>query len=149
MSNMRDVIWSTNTSHNNVGNLYDKITEMVQQMMQHSNIIYKINFSRDIALLEVSQRHKQEIYFILKEAFHNVLKHANGKVVEFKAYKQNNSIWFTVINHCSNSAVLLATGSGIQNMQMRANRINAKLTINKSHMFELKLEIPLKRNQLK
>lgn len=145
MSNMRDVIWSTDSHYRNVGNLFDKITEMVQQTMEYSPISYKLIFEPELYELEISQFQKQEIFFIIKEAFHNIVKHATGNLAELRVFKVKNEIIFIVYNNGPVEEKVSHTGMGTMNMIMRSKRINASLIFDTSEGFLIKLVVKLKR----
>ncbi|TAE91375.1 MAG: hypothetical protein EAY81_00025 [Bacteroidetes bacterium] len=145
MSNMRDVIWSTDVRYNSIGNLFDKITEMVQQTMEQSPIVYKLNFDEEVKKLKITQEQKQEVFFIIKEAFHNILKHANGNVAELNVFKVKNHLVFTLYNDGEVIKKQLQTSSGLNNMYMRASRIKANFSIDVTDGFLIKLIIPIKK----
>jgi ligand-binding sensor domain-containing protein len=145
MSNMRDVIWSSDVRYNNIGNLFDKITEMVQQTMEQSNIAYKLNYDEEVKRMKISPDNKQEIFFIMKEAFHNIVKHCKGDVVELNVYRVKDQLVFSVYNNGTVAQKQLQTSSGLNNMYMRATRIKANFTIDVTDGFLVKLIIPIKK----
>ncbi len=146
MSNMRDVIWSTDSHYMNVGNLFDKITEMVQQTMEYSPITYKLIFEPELYQIEIAQIQKQEIFFIIKEAFHNIVKHSTGNFAELRVHKEKNKVIFLVYNNGQIQQKDSYTGSGTMNMLMRSKRINASLVFDTSDGFLIKLTVKLNRN---
>ncbi len=145
MSNMRDVIWSSDVRYNNIGNLFDKITEMVQQTMEQSHIAYKLNYDEEVKSMKISPDNKQEIFFIMKEAFHNIVKHCKGDVVELNVYRVKDQLVFSVYNNGTVAQKQLQTSSGLNNMYMRATRIKANFTIDVTDGFLVKLIIPIKK----
>lgn len=145
MSNMRDVIWSSDVRYNNIGNLFDKITEMVQQTMEQSHIAYKLNYDEEVKSMKISPDNKQEIFFIMKEAFHNIVKHCKGDIVELNVYRVKDQLVFSVYNNGTVAQKQLQTSSGLNNMYMRATRIKANFTIDVTDGFLVKLIIPIKK----
>ncbi len=149
MSNMRDVIWSTDSRYKLVGNLFDKITEMVQQTMESSAVRYKLTFDPELYQMELPPSHKQEIFFIIKEAVHNIVKHSTGDFAELKVYRDGDRLVFSLFNNGDANSPYGQTGSGMYNMVMRAKRMKAELLVDKRNGFHIQLIIFLKSGNLK
>ncbi len=145
ISSMRDVIWSMDGQYYRVGNLFDKITEMVQQTMEYSPIQYTLEFDPELYRIKISQINKQEIFFIVKEAFHNIVKHSQGNLAELKVFRIKNELVFIIANTGKLPEGKIQTGSGMNNMVKRAERIRAKLVIDTSDGYLIKLTINLKQ----
>ncbi len=140
MSNMRDVVWSNDKQYHSLGNLFDKLTELVQQSNEQSAAYIVLNFDPNLYQYELSPLQKQEVFFILKECIHNILKHGDGREAWLSAYPSGSTLVFEAYNSSQLLSLTTKTGSGLNNMRMRAERIKAQLNMTHSaNGFSLKL----------
>lgn len=146
MSNMRDLIWSSDSRFKQVGNLFDKITEMVQLSLEGTPINYKLDFDPTLYDIEINQIQKQEIFFIIKEAIHNIIKHSKGDFAQLRVFKKDNEIHFHIYNNGHVATRNLNTGSGSHNMEMRAKRIKATLQFEQQNGYLVKLIVKRKKS---
>lgn len=125
----RDFIWSINPQHNNSGSLFFYLRDFSERLFKNSSIAFK-SFYELREEWNISHKSVREIILIFKEALTNVLKHSNARTVTFSLFKEDSSIQFILRDDGIGFLSEKTTRSGgIVNIQYRANKINARLSI--------------------
>lgn len=129
MTNMRDVVWSIDSREPHADNLVDKIAEFARIQFENSPIEYELKRSTQLQRLLLSPQEKKELFFMVKEALTNILKHSNGDraLIDIRFEKQN--LQLTIKDNGTQSKAEINAGSGLRNLKMRAAKINADLLI--------------------
>lgn len=144
LSSMRDVVWSIDSRDRTIGNVLDKIGDLSQQLFEGTEVNCMLRFEREAWGVLLNQQQKQELYFIVKEALHNALKHSVGNEVEVTAKLISNKTFMISVHNKGNGNTLKSkTGLGLKNMKMRADRITAQLEINGENGFTVRLCVPI------
>jgi ligand-binding sensor domain-containing protein/signal transduction histidine kinase len=144
LTNMRDVIWSVDARNLTSGNLFDKITELTQYMFESTSFHYEMRLDKSLYNIPLTQLEKQELYFIVKEALHNVLKHAAEKSVIISAQREQHNFYISIYNAGIVNSEKIVTGIGTTNILMRAKRIAVTVNIQKENGYTVKVIYPLK-----
>jgi signal transduction histidine kinase len=85
---------------------------------------------------------KQELFFIYKEAITNVLRHSNADRVIVR-FKNNSGLGLLKItDNGTKSKHNSKTGLGIENMKMRAEKINAEINFYNVNGFTILVKLP-------
>ncbi|HRH99880.1 MAG TPA: triple tyrosine motif-containing protein [Saprospiraceae bacterium] len=126
--NIREIIWTTNTSNDNMESLIYFIQRFVNETKE---LIYRnieIISPENIPDIELSAAVRKKIYLICKEAIHNALKHTKGKIIiSIKAIEPKHFI-FTILDEGPGfniGQLLNRAGNGIFNMKERAKSLNS------------------------
>jgi signal transduction histidine kinase len=125
----KDILWSLNPKNDTLIQLLDHIREFGTEMFNDTAIVFKsdIDVSKDTKLsLDLSRN----MLMIFKESINNVLKHSKAKNVNYHA-KLNNDVLLVTLEDDGNGfdTEYCKNGHGINNMYVRAKRINADLNI--------------------
>ena len=72
---------------------------------------------------------RQNIYLIFKEAITNVMKHSDGSHVVIKIAEEKGKLKLTVKDNGKERPTSRSDGQGIDNMTMRAKKINGSVVI--------------------
>lgn len=125
----KDILWSLNPKNDTLIQLLDHIREFGTEMFNDTAIVFKsdIDVSKDTKLsLDLSRN----MLMIFKESINNVLKHSKAKNVNYHA-KLNNDVLLVTLEDDGNGfdTEYGKNGHGINNMYVRAKRINADLNI--------------------
>ncbi|HAP62342.1 MAG TPA: hypothetical protein DCR93_23550 [Cytophagales bacterium] len=127
LGNMRDVVWSIDARQSTVPDLFDKIREHVRHQFQSSAFSYGFQFTEELDQVNITPQQKKELFFIVKEAVANVLKHSNGSEVQLKAHKTERKLILEVWDNGEVASLPEGPGMGLRNMRMRADRIGGTL----------------------
>ncbi|HEY6437280.1 MAG TPA: triple tyrosine motif-containing protein, partial [Ignavibacteriaceae bacterium] len=86
---MRDIVWITNPTSDNLKELITKMNEVANDML--AGINWKFDFPEETAKMHLSPETKRNVFLIFKEALNNIIKHSEAKnaVVKLKISDKN------------------------------------------------------------
>lgn len=143
MSKMSDVIWSIDSRK-------DKVQDLVQRMYEHADeILLPLDIKYNFTIKKIDQNQRmpvnirQNLYFIFKESINNVAKHSNASLVDISLGNFGNAFEMIIQDNGTKIQPKLnyKNGQGLSNLQMRAERINAKLNISRHNGFSIQLKM--------
>lgn len=125
---MDDIIWAVDSRNNQQGSLSDRMKFLVSQLLEPIDAVVTFDFDQQDDR-KISQKIRQNLYLIFKEALHNICKHANAKAVHIKLHHTGRYIEMVVRNDGSGKQRAEQTtsrrGHGYRNMQLRAAQLDA------------------------
>lgn len=126
----KDILWSLNPKNDTLGELLTHIKEFGAEMFNDTQVIFEedmqVNETTRLLRLELSRN----ILMIFKEAINNALKYAKGNHIIFKVSMTNDTLHMQLKdNGAGFDTKVQKNGHGINNMQVRAGRINGILNI--------------------
>ncbi len=144
-SDLRDVVWIINPGQDRLGDLVLRMRETADRML--AGIPHR--FSRDgmVDSASAPMEFKRQILLMLKEALHNIVRHARATDVAISVSVQGAFLQITVRDNGigfdrSNSS----NGNGLKNMERRAHAIGGNLsvqsTLGEGTTVELRVNIP-------
>ncbi|NND06290.1 MAG: hypothetical protein HKN87_07910 [Saprospiraceae bacterium] len=146
MAQMRDVIWATDARK-------DKFEDLLIRMKEYAaEILFPREITCDFNVVNINREKKipvqirQNLYLIFKEAITNVAKHSNATNVIVKFEKEGSKLSLEIkdngqYNKQINGVTSSLNGSGLKNMELRAENIDADLVIDKSTGFSVALHM--------
>lgn len=146
VSSLDDIVWSIDARNDTLGDLTDRMQDYVFPTLESKNMTVNYDFD-DLKMdhkLPVSV--KENLYLIFKEAVNNISKYSNGDQVHIKMKNQNGKFELCIHDNGTTGKGTKKTGHGLRNMDMRAQRIGANVTINTNDGFMIKVEGKLKTN---
>lgn len=86
---MRDIVWITNPTSDNLKDLITKMNEVANDML--SGINWKFDFPEEKFKINLSPETKRNVFLIFKEALNNIIKHSEAKnaVIKLKISDKN------------------------------------------------------------
>lgn len=144
---LTEVIWELNAEHNNLEHLLLFIQKQGQQVFKETAIDFSMLIPLDLPNIFLSSYERKQLYFVVKEAFHNILKHAHATQVSGKV-KINGTIKIEIADNGQgfdvNEKLNQTTGEGLTNMKNRLAGLNGKLDlVSNSNGTRITIEIPL------
>lgn len=130
VASMSDVLWTIDSRNDFAGNLLDRMREHAEEMLFPLGI--DINFVLSVTDLKkhINSDTRGEIYLIFKEAINNIVKHSTASKVEIYYSMQDSRFHLKISNNGVSAAVSeISTGQGMGNMQMRAKKIGATVSM--------------------
>jgi ligand-binding sensor domain-containing protein len=140
---MNDILWTIDARNDFSGSLADRMREYAEQMLTPANILLRFDSSgaedhRHTIPTEV----RQNLYVIFKEALNNIVKHSSASEVRI-VYRHDRNHFFLSMTNDGNDpeAQQRSSGQGLRNMQMRAEKIGARVQYTRERgMFTLIVE---------
>ena len=138
VSNMRDVIWSIDARNDKCSDLIDRMHEYINLITDNDAIT--CNFEKKIESLHksIDLVLRQNSFLIFKEAINNIIKHANASRIDI-VFTLNSKELILSIKSNGQASGQPKRGMGIQNMEMRAKKMKAQLTIDIKNNYQLHL----------
>lgn len=130
----KDILWSLNPKNDKLSELLEHIREFGKEMFNSTPVRFEDHIHLNHHDGKLSLDMSRNLLMIFKEAIHNALKHSRAGVVIFSAAVQGGVLEIGVKDDGKGlDAAASMDGHGINNMNVRAQRINAKLNINSDH----------------
>ncbi|WP_285008960.1 ligand-binding sensor domain-containing protein [Pedobacter faecalis] len=126
----RDILWSLNPKNDDLSQLLNRISEFGQEMFNDTPVNFSSEINLDKRDEKLSLPVSRNLMMILKESINNILKHAKASEVVFTAVVEQDTLKIMLENDGPGFNLELAKeGHGINNMYVRAKRIEARLHI--------------------
>lgn len=125
---MDDIIWAVDSRNNQQGNLSDRMKFLAAQLLEPMDVVitFDINQRDD---QKISQKIRQNLYLIFKEALHNICKHSTARAVHIKLHHTGSQIELAVrddgLGKHGPERSGGRKGHGQRNMQLRATQLGA------------------------
>ncbi|MBB2151254.1 ligand-binding sensor domain-containing protein [Pedobacter gandavensis] len=141
----KDILWSLNPKNDKLTELLGHIQEFGKEMFNNTSVDFQSHIDLGGYDGKLSLDVSRNLLMIFKEAIHNALKHAKPGMVVFSATVDRETLIITVKDDGQGlDPIGSMDGHGINNMNVRAKRINAKLDINSNATgTEIKLAVSL------
>jgi signal transduction histidine kinase len=129
MSNMKDIVWSINPNNDYVENLLAKMREFAAHILENGKVelVYS-DCTNGVTNIDITKR--PEVFLIFKEVVNNAAKYANASLIEINLFNKDEHFCVEVFdNGIGFEMDKIELGNGLINMQKRAEKIGAKITI--------------------
>jgi len=141
-----DMIWSYNAKPESLENIILHLQENFKTLFLAKNIDFKIEWLYHQSNEKLPENIKQNIYLILKESLHNILKYAQANQVVINLNKNHKNIIITIADNGIGFDINKAfnKGNGLKNIKNRAKEIDGKIHIDskKGKGTSIQFEIP-------
>ncbi len=135
LQSIRDIIWMTSPRNDSLQNLIVKTTNYMLEILTDNkiNFIPTTEIPDDSVILPETVRNN--VFLILKEALHNIIKHSGSQNVEFTVALKNSQCFISLKDDgvgikASSAARKSSPGHGLINMQKRSQESGIELIIN-------------------
>jgi len=148
MDKMNEIIWSMNREYDTVEDLIAYTRQHTVEFLQTHNLQYNFEIPSTIPSVHLTGEQRRNIYLVVKEALHNIVKHACATKVCI-SFKFNNQL--SVCIHDNGKGVdftdLRRFGNGLKNMQQRMESIGGTFDMISNHGTEIHLKCPLRPSE--
>ncbi|WP_316794389.1 two-component regulator propeller domain-containing protein [Pedobacter frigoris] len=126
----KDILWALNPKNDTLSQLLNHIRSFGEEMFNETPIEFRSNININNRDSRLSLDISRNILLIFKESIHNVLKHARATEITFSAVLNNEILTLSIVDNGQGFDIEHAkNGHGINNLYVRAKRINANLNI--------------------
>lgn len=144
IQNMNEIVWSLNTTNDNIAGMIVYIRQYAGTFLDDTNINLHFNQPANIPSIEVDGHTRRHIFLLVKEALHNIVKHAGADKVEINITVEDHFIISIADNGKGINAVQKEfSGNGLRNMQQRINTLKGSMQISNQQGAMLIFSIPL------
>lgn len=131
---MREIVWFINPKHDSSNELVIKMKNLAETFFNDIN--YKVNVANNALSNITDITERQNIFLIYKECLTNILRHSNCTTVQVDIgdhkLKDNELLLRIIDDGTGFEQNKVKKGSGLNNLQTRAKRLNAILKIESS-----------------
>ena len=134
ITSLAEIIWAMNSSQDDLENLLSYTRRQISEMCEEFSIKLKWkNDSNNLEGIVISGERRRHFYLVVKEIFHNIIKHANATEVEVDFRFQDGIIYFDISDNGRgfDKSQLNNAGNGLQNMEKRMKKLQGKFAIGK------------------
>jgi signal transduction histidine kinase len=128
---MSDVVWSIDARHDSATSLLDRLRDHAHEVLPPAGVELDFAAEADVEAAVLPLATRQTLYYIYKEALHNVVKHAQARQVRVRLRRQGPGIELEVSDDgqgLHGPGKGRAGGQGLLNMQMRAAALGGSIT---------------------
>ena len=133
ITTLSDVVWSIDSRNDAVGDLIDRMRDFLETVFPAGSIHIDFQTKGLHFDQKITQVLRQNVYLIFKEAVNNAAKHSGADEVKILMINGDGKFKMEIVDNGAGITVDERHGGhhGIENMEMRAQRIGGELTINK------------------
>jgi signal transduction histidine kinase len=128
------IVWAIDPKENTLQSLADYLAGYVEDYLSTNGITCRFKMSAELppAVMEGKVRH--ELFLVVKEALHNIVRHAHATEVEFHLTVAEAGIEITMRdNGCGFDTAAKSSGHGLKNFSNRMSRLGGKCEVS-SHI---------------
>lgn len=151
-SGTRDILWSLKPSNDNLYELLHRIRDFGIELFQDTEVAFSFEgIEEDWRKYRLPMDVSRNLLMIFKEALNNSLKYSEAKTVWIEVIMKRRNVMQLVIRDDGKGfdLQLYKKGNGINNMTIRAGRINGRLYVDsrpgKGTIISLTFKIPQNR----
>jgi signal transduction histidine kinase len=134
MGNMRRIIWTMDGGQGSLEDLVAYCTNYARQYLSEHGIQCTVRTPANWPTVAVGSELRRNVFLVIKEALHNVVKHAGAKAVELELLWENDALLLTVQDDGSGMTSTPApqppkagSGRGLRNMRQRMVELGGSL----------------------
>lgn len=141
---MGEIVWALNEKNDTLSDLLSYIRAYAVEYLSQNNIECRVEFPESFPSLFVSGEFRRNVFLTVKEALHNVVKHARATEVTFTiAVNQQLSIRLKDNGTGFDQNNTRSFSNGLGNMRARVNGIGGQLAITQNKGVLVDMLIPL------
>ena len=141
---MNTIIWSLNAENDTLQNFAEYVRQYGVSFFEDSPIKFECdNIANLPADIQLSGVQRKNLFLIMKEAFHNILKHSNAANATAGIALQKNTLRIEVTDNGNGLTNENKFGNGLKNMQKRMNEIGGEIQFLTDHGTVIKFSLKL------
>jgi signal transduction histidine kinase len=149
--NMSSVIWALNSRYDSLDSLIAFIRKYANDYFENSPVGFKMNAPAHFPPVRLSSEQRRNIYYAVKEALHNIVKHANATLAEIWVTYTGEVLSLKVMdNGCGmpvNKNERNGFGNGIIQMRKRIETMGGQFYMENGDGTTLTFTMPVGKNR--
>lgn len=143
---MNEIIWSMNPDYDNLSDLIAYTRQHCAEFLGDHGLNYDLELPDVKDDVNLSGEQRRNMYLVVKEALHNIVKHASATKVDIGFRVANNSISITIHDNGKGFKQTSSFGNGLNNMRQRTETIGGHFNIKSENGTLIELDCPLYQN---
>jgi signal transduction histidine kinase len=130
LTTMSDIVWSIDARNDTLADFLSRMQDLTHSLLSDQDIRVSFKHKGMDVRRPLKVHVRQNLYYIFKEAIHNIAKHSGADQVEIEIENIHSEFRMKISDSGTGyDPGSVKGGNGIRNMRMRAGRINASLEI--------------------
>ena len=143
VENMSEIIWAMNEKNNTLEDLLFYLRSYSVDYCDENGLVCEFIIPENIPQKIIGGQIRRNVFLILKESLHNIVKHAYAEKVIINL-RVDELLSFTIADNGRGfDQALHQNGNGLLNMQQRAKLLNGKLWVTSTGGTVVHLEVPV------
>ncbi|MCB9162835.1 MAG: hypothetical protein H6592_00145 [Flavobacteriales bacterium] len=150
ITSMRDIIWALQDDQGSLDDLVAYISAHARQYLDAHGIILRAALDERWPAIQLTSQQRRNVFLIIKEALHNVVKHAGANRVDMRITWARGLVVEVVDDGQGLPADRSRRGNGSVNMAERARQMAANFEVSNApdnRGVRVWLHVPLARNE--
>jgi len=140
---MGEIIWAMNEQQNLVEDLLFYLRSYAVDYCVENNLQCNFELPSAIPKTLISGHTRRNVFLVLKESLHNIVKHAKGSEVTIQFTVNDFLTMIISDNGIGLNANKKTSGNGLLNMHKRAASMNGHLQVDQLDGTHIRLQVPL------
>jgi len=144
---MNEIIWSMNREYDTLDDLIAYTRQHGAEFLENYGLRYRLDVPEIITTLHLTGEQRRNIYLVIKESLHNIVKHACATEVCI-SFRLADSLHIVIHDNGKGYNNTTRFGNGLKNMRQRMESIGGRFDIICEAGTTIKLECPLPNHSL-
>ena len=124
------IVWAIDPKENTLQSLADYLAGYVENYLSTNDINCRFKMPDELPAVVVEGRQRHELYLVMKEALHNIVRHARATEVEFLLDARETALEITIRdNGCGFDPAARKNGHGLNNFHRRMTRLGGECVV--------------------
>jgi len=130
VNNMREVVWAMNPQHDNMESLASFLGQYTEEYLAAAGLRCRLELPSTLPALPVSSHSRHQLFLVLKEALHNVVRHARASEVRLRLEQEHHELRLAVEDDGCGLPPdgARVAGHGLDNMKKRVEDLGGKFS---------------------
>jgi signal transduction histidine kinase len=130
---MSDAVWSIDARYDSAASLLDRLRDHAHEVLPPAGLELDFRAEAAISAVAVPLATRQALYYIYKEALHNVVKHAQARQVQVRLRLLGQQLELEIRDDGQGTvAASRPGGQGLPNVRMRAQAVGGTVQLDAS-----------------
>jgi signal transduction histidine kinase len=141
---MNEIVWALNQRYDSLGDLIAFSRSYASEYLSAHNI--HLNFTgSDLPDIKINGELRRNIFLVLKESLHNIVKHAHAAAVTI-VFNTEKNLLLTISDNGKgiDTNTIRPFANGLENMKKRIASVNGTITFETNSGTTISINIPLK-----
>lgn len=141
IDNMRDLIWALNPENTSLDSLVARIREYSSDYLGEASIHLDTDIPDEWPQMQITKEAHRNLFFIVKEALQNMIKHASASEVLVRMALENDELVIQLKDNGKGMMPSETKGNGLRNMQQRASVVKGHLDVQSEPGYGVNIQI--------
>ncbi len=130
VDNMREVVWAMNPQQDNLEGLAGFLSQYAETYLQAAGLRCRLELPIQMESVPLGSQARHQLYLVIKEALHNIVRHAHATEVQFRLEQQDGRLEILLADDgrglCPDQEQ--RPDHGLENMRQRVSKLGGEFT---------------------